>query len=435
MNYKQCLKYLERIQSLGIKFGLDNVSTILASFDNPHKKFDSVLVAGTNGKGSVCAMLTQILTMHRFKVGLFTSPHLIRVEERIRIGRRMIPVKAFCRLLTILRERIEELIASEKLISPPTYFELVTCLSLLYFHERNVDLAVLEVGMGGRFDATNVVKPKVSIITTISGEHQKFLGDTLGQIAFEKAGIIKPEIPVVCGVHGDEAYETIHKRAAKLQAPFYGVFQRKECFNIQKTKFGHSFSYQSEREKYIFSPSLKGEHQGRNASIAIVASELLNKTWKNLEKEKIIKGIENTKWEGRLEVLSRRPLVIMDGAHNEEGVRALKKYIKDFLPSPLVLVFACMKDKDIPKIAGMLFPSAKKIILTQFPFFKAASPEEIREKALRFQDRIVLEPEVEKAMNIAVRSSGLDGCVLITGSLFLAGEVKKLPLKKGTIPF
>ncbi|MDH4258422.1 MAG: hypothetical protein OEV50_06375, partial [Candidatus Aminicenantes bacterium] len=166
MNYEQCLKYLETIQNLGIKFGLDNVRTILASFGDPHKRFPSILVAGTNGKGSVCALLTRILSLHGFKTGLFTSPHLVKPEERIRIRDRLIPARTFLRIVNVLKERVEELIASKKLLSPPTYFEFMTCMSLLYFKEQKVDMAVLEVGMGGRFDATNVVDSCLSVITT-----------------------------------------------------------------------------------------------------------------------------------------------------------------------------------------------------------------------------------------------------------------------------
>ncbi len=432
MNYEQCLRYLEKIQNLGIKFGLDNVKTILSSFNNPHQKYASLLVAGTNGKGSVCAMLTQILTLHKFRVGLFTSPHLVRVEERIRIGKRLIPARSLAKILTILRGRIEDLIASRKLLSPPTYFELLTCLAFLYFEEQKVDMAVLEVGMGGRFDATNVVEPSVSVITTISGEHQKFLGENLSQIAFEKAGIVRRGIPVVCGVEKGEAYESIKKRAEELQAPFNGVFARKGCFLAQKTEKGYSFVCRSEEEEYHFSPSLQGEHQGKNAAVAIVASEQLSKTWKRLDRKRIVEGIEKTEWEGRLEVVSRNPLVILDGAHNEEGAQALKKYVVDFLSSPLILVFAVMRDKEIAKIADILFPLAKKIILTRFPYFRAALPEKIKEEAQRFQDQIVLEPDTNKALKTALSCAGSQGCVLAAGSLFLVGEIKKLNM--GTFP-
>jgi dihydrofolate synthase/folylpolyglutamate synthase len=425
MKYEQCLKYLEKVQNLGIKFGLDNVRTILSSFNNPHQKYPSVLVAGTNGKGSVCAMLTQILTCHGFRAGLFTSPHLVEPEERIRIGDQLISSRDFCSVLTELKTRIEELIASKKLLSPPTYFEFFTCMAFLYFWEQKADIAVLEVGMGGRFDATNVVEPCVSVITTISGEHQRFLGESLSQIAFEKAGIVKSGVPVVCGVEETEAYETIQRRAEELKAPFFGVFGRKGCFSIQKTEKEHSFVYRSDGEKYIFSPSLKGEHQGRNAAVAIAAGEQLSARWRELKKNKIIEGIEKTKWEGRLEVVSRDPFIIFDGAHNVEGALGLKKYIQDFLPSPLILVFAVMRDKEIEKIADILFPLAEEVILTQFPYFKAASPVDIETKTPEYRDRIIKEPDPFSALERAIRRAGSDGCVVVAGSLFLVGAIKK----------
>jgi dihydrofolate synthase/folylpolyglutamate synthase len=425
MNTEQCLKYLEKIQNLGIKFGLDNVRTLLASFDNPHNKYPSLVVAGTNGKGSVCAMLTEILTLHGFRAGLFTSPHLVKVEERIRIGRELIPSRSFCRILTILKQKIDELIAQKKLLSPPTYFELLTCLALLYFERQKVDMAVLEVGMGGRFDATNVVNPVLSVITTISKEHQKFLGVSLNQIAFEKAGIIKPQVPVICGTEVREAYQTIKKRAEELRAPFFGVFDRKRSFRVRKTSEGCSFIYQTRNSEYCFLPSLAGEHQGKNAAIAIAAAEQLSENWKGLEKNKIVEGIERTRWEGRLEVISRNPLVVLDGAHNEEGSQALRKYIKDFLPSPLILVFAIMRDKEVANVADILFPLAEKVILTRFPYFRASTPEEIKEQTSKFQDKIILEPEVKRAVDLAVQSVGSKGCVLVAGSLYLVGEIKK----------
>ncbi|MBA7689693.1 Folylpolyglutamate synthase [subsurface metagenome] len=280
--------------------------------------------------------------------------------------------------------------------------------------------------MGGRFDATNVVKPCVSVITTISGEHQKFLGESLNQIAREKAGIVKPGVPVVCGVEEAGAYQTIKKRAEELKAPFYGVFNRKDSFSVRKTKTEYSFIYRSDEERYVFSPSLQGEHQGRNAAVAIAACEQLSTGWKRLEKDKIIEGIEETRWAGRLEVVSREPLVILDGAHNVEGALALKKYIEDSLPSPLIFLFAVMRDKEIEKIADILFPQAEKVILTRFPYFKAASPDDIETKTPGYQDRIIKEPDPRKALKLAVRRAGPDGCVVAAGSLFLVGEIKKI---------
>lgn len=425
MNRQECLRYLEKIQNLGIKFGLDNVRAILDSLGNPHKKYPSVLVAGTNGKGSVCAMLTQILSLHGFRVGLFTSPHLVRVEERIRIGKRPISVKDFCQILTCLREKIEDLIAGKTLISPPTYFELMTCLGLVYFEEQKVDMAVLEVGMGGRFDATNVVDPVVTAITTISGEHQKFLGESLQQIAFEKAGIIRAGIPVVCGVEEREAFLTIKKRSKELQAPFLGVFEKDRNFFSLRENKGYKFEFRSEKEKYSFLPQLLGLHQGKNAAITIVAAEQLNKNWKRLEKNKIIQGIESCHWEGRLEVISRQPHIILDGAHNEEGARALETYIQDFVPSPLILVFAMMRDKKIEQVAGILFPLSKKIVITRFPYFRAASPEDIKARTKKFEDRLLLEPDPKKAIDLALQMANPKDSILVTGSLYLVGEIKK----------
>ncbi len=426
MNDQDCSRYLEKIQNLGIKFGLDNVREVLSAFQSPHRKYPSVLVAGSNGKGSVCAFLTCILTLHGWRIGLFTSPHLVKVEERLRIGDRPIPRRTFCRLLTRLKDKIDELIEKKRLLTPPTYFEHLCCLALIYFAEENVDMAVLEVGMGGRFDATNVVTPLVSVITTISAEHQKFLGRTLSQIALEKAGIIKPGIPVVCGVMNPQAYKTIKSRAEEMKAPFLGVFDRKGDFATKKTEKGFVFHWKKEGESYSYQPFLRGEHQGRNAAIAIAASRMIGQSWRSLEKEKIIQGIQTTRWDGRLEAVSEKPLVLLDGAHNAEGALALRNYIQGDVSAPLILVYASMRDKNIGRMADILFPLADKVVLTHFPYFRAAQPEELKDKAHKYKDRILCEPNAGQALRHALEMSGPEGTVLVTGSLFLIGEIKKI---------
>lgn len=426
MNYEQCLHYLDKIQNLGIKFGLDNVRTILSSFGNPHLSYPSLHVAGSNGKGSVCAMLSHILSVHGFRVGLYTSPHLVHVRERIRYQHTPISEQGFSHHLTRLRTRIEELIAAKELLSPPTYFEMLSCLAFLCFEEKNVDMAILEVGMGGRFDATNVASPLVTAITTISEEHQKFLGDTPVQIAAEKAGIIKPGIPVVCGVEDEESLQTIRTKARELKAPFFGVFDGGRHLALIKSGERHTFTYKYNGHEYRFTPSLRGAHQGRNAAIAIAVSEQLNRHWNDLDRERIVLGVEETLWPGRLEVISERPFVLADGAHNEEGARALNAYAKDFVPKPLTLIFAVMRDKKINNLANILFPFADRVILTRFPYHKAASPEDILENAADFRDKIYLEPDVEKAVNMALKEASKGGAVLVAGSLFLVGELKKI---------
>lgn len=426
MNYEQCLLYLDKIQNLGIKFGLDNVRTILSSFGNPHLSFPVLHVAGSNGKGSVCAMLSHILSAHGFRTGLYTSPHLVHVRERIRCQHTPISEESFSNHLTRLKIRIEELIGGKELLSPPTYFEMLSCLAFLYFEEQKVDMAVLEVGMGGRFDATNVASPLVTAITTISEEHQKFLGETPIEIASEKAGIIKPGIPVVCGVEEKKSFQTIRTRARELKAPFIGAFSEGRRLALIKSGARHTFAYEYNGHEYQFTPSLRGAHQGRNAAIAIAVSEQINKRWKKLDGERIVLGLEGTRWPGRLEVISERPFVLADGAHNEEGARALSAYVKDFVPKPLILIFAVMRDKKIENLAKILFPLADRVILTRFPYHKAADPEDILEKAGDFQERICLEPNVDRAMNVALEEVSSGGAILVAGSLFLVGELKKV---------
>jgi dihydrofolate synthase/folylpolyglutamate synthase len=350
----------------------------------------------------------------------------VDVEERIRISGELISRQAFCRLLTILRNRVDELISKKKLLNPPTYFEHLCCLSFLHFAEKSVDLAIMEVGMGGRFDATNVVVPEASVITTISAEHQKFLGESLSQIASEKAGIIKPSVPVVCGARNIEAFTTIKKRAEELNAPFFPVFDLNNDFAQRKTRKGHVFDFRISEEVYTYSPSLPGEHQARNAAVAIVTSRVLDRLWKKLEKEKIISGIETTRWEGRLESIPGRPHVLLDGAHNEEGAVILRDYVKKYVSAPVVLLFAAMRDKKLQRMGDILFPLAEKVLLTRFPYFRACPPEEIKEQTPAFENKIICEPDVGKAFRKAQKLAGPEGVVLVAGSLFLIGEIKKI---------
>lgn len=427
MTSSQCRIYLQGLQRFGIKLGLDNIKTVLSSFHDPQETFPSVLVAGTNGKGSVCAMLAEILSVHGFKVGLYTSPHLVNVEERIRIGGAAIRSRDFCRLTSLIKNTIDGLIAGKKLEAHPTFFEVLTALAFLYFREKNIDIAVLEVGMGGRFDATNVVRPQVSVITNVSKDHQEYLGNKLGLIAFEKAGIIKSGVPVVCGVSSGVAARIIRRRAIEEKAPLFDIFGKSGRPVAEKKKDRFVFRFPFGGETFEFSPGLRGEHQGKNAALAIAAASVLSRVWKVLDKRKIIRGVEQAKWEGRLEQISRNPRIILDGAHNEAGAVVLSQYIEDFCARPRVLVFAMMRDKAVKRVAGILFPCVEKVVLTSIPYPRAAAPEEILSLTRPFKRKIIIEPSLRKAVNIARAESGRRGSVLITGSLFLVGEVKKRP--------
>jgi len=434
MNTRQALEYLEQIQNMGVKFGLDNVRTILESLGNPHQSYPTVLVAGSNGKGSVCAMLTRILSLHGFKVGLYTSPHLVRYEERIRIGEEPIPAQVFGRVLGRLRREISGLIAGGRLSAPPTHFEHLTCLALQYFAEQKVDLAVLEVGMGGRFDATNVVTPQISVITTISPEHQRSLGETIDSIAFEKAGIIKPKVPVVCGVKAPAALRVIRRRAREKQAPLREVFSERTRFQVIPRAGGIVFRYRNGKRTYTLTPSLEGEHQGMNAAVVLTAALELSRIWRPLAEPKMLEGIATTRWEGRLETFLKQPWIVLDGAHNREGALALKHFITTRMGGATVLVFAAMRDKNIRELADILFPLASRILLTRFPYSRAADPQEIaRRVPPRFLSRLEEEPDPRSALKRAAALASPQGCVVVAGSIFLVGEIKKLFLDPGAV--
>lgn len=423
-----CREFLDHLQVQGIKLGLGNIRVLLAELGDPQESFPSVHVAGTNGKGSVSAMLASILSRHGFRVGLYTSPHLVKVEERIRIADRLIDGADFCRLLNVIRRRIEKLLKNGRLSAHPTFFEVLTGLAFLYFREKGVDIAVLEVGMGGRFDATNIVTPLVSVITSIARDHEEYLGKGLRRIAREKAGIIKPGVPVVCGCEKGVARAVIGGRARALRAPLRGVFNFPGRFRAARTASGYHFQLDTGREVYRFSPALRGLHQGWNAALAVAAAETIADVWKPLVSGKIVAGIEGARWPGRLELVSRRPDVILDGCHNEEGAQALARYMRDFVPGRPVLVFAVARDKPVRKMADHLFPLARRIILTRFPSPRALDPYKISKMLPAFRKKLTVEPDPVKAVRRALTETGPQGTVVVAGSLFLVGEVKRLRL-------
>ncbi|HMA53453.1 MAG TPA: Mur ligase family protein, partial [Acidobacteriota bacterium] len=357
-----------------------------------------------------------------------------------------------------LKSVIDGLMAEKKLVYHPTYFEVLTALAFLEFSERQVDVAVLEVGMGGRFDATNIVRPLVSVITTIAKDHERHLGSTLREIAFEKAGIIKPGVPVVCGVRGGEALCEIRRVARERCAPMTEVFGQGRALETRRTRGGYRFVYTGGNGRYAFTPALAGRHQGANASIAIAAAEVLARIWRPIDRAKVLKAICETRWEGRLETVQTRPLVLLDGAHNVEGVTALAAHVEEVIGRPAVLVFAAMQDKDLRAMTRILFRVASTIVLTRVPYKRSASPEELLAAAPAFKGRISLEPDTRKAVELALlesKRSGVDrqregqatgprkgtcplgtrprserdfAPVVIAGSLFLIGEVKRLRL-------
>jgi len=425
MSSSKSFEYLNQAQLFGIRLGLENITALLDSFDRPQVAFPVLHVAGTNGKGSVCAMLERVLREHGLKTGLYTSPHLVEVRERIKVNGQMMTPEELSIWLKEIKKHEEKLKKRGQIAGQLTYFEILTASAFLHFREKKVDLAVLEVGMGGRYDATNVVNPVVSVITSISYDHQQYLGDTIEKIAGEKAGIIKPGQPCVSGARNKEAARVIRKKCQELSAPLVEVFGRGRKLWLEKDSWPMTFVYQTGSQTYRFTPSLPGFHQGENAAIAVSTLEVLKKQGWKIEKKKILKGLNQTEWPGRLEIISRRPLIILDGCHNEDGARAISDYLKKTVNQPVILVFAVMKDKEVEKIASRLFPLTARIILTRPPVDRAARPEEMARKLPESSGKYFLEEDVSQALRLALALSEGQVPILVAGSLYLVGEAKK----------
>jgi len=420
-----CQRYLDQAQLFGIKLGLDNMRAMLTSLSQPEKNFPSIHVAGTNGKGSVSAMLERIFRLNGFKTGLYTSPHLVDVRERIRLNGRMIPEKTFCHLLLDIKKREKKLKKTGEVSGSLTFFEILTLCAFNYFSQEAVDLAVLEVGMGGRFDATNVVRPEVSVITSISYDHQQYLGKTIAEIATEKAGVIKRGVPCLAGVRNQTVLRVIKKKCLEVGSPVIEVFGKGRKLTYKQIKDGYIFTYETPGASYHFKPSLPGLHQGENAAIALATAEVMQELGYQIKKDRMLEALETVIWPGRLEIISRTPLVILDGGHNEDGARVISDYIKKSVAQPVILVFAIMKDKDVKKVGSRLFPLASRIILTRPSLDRAACPEDIARQLPEFSPRFFLEEDVASALRLALTLSEGKVPVIVVGSLYLVGEAKR----------
>ncbi|MBW1916874.1 MAG: bifunctional folylpolyglutamate synthase/dihydrofolate synthase, partial [Deltaproteobacteria bacterium] len=373
-------------------------------------------IAGTNGKGSVAAMLSAILTQAGYPVGLYTSPHLIDFAERFRLRDQEISHKRLLELINRVRQVVDE----QEL---PTFFEFVTTMALLYFAESQADPIILETGMGGRLDATNIVQPLLTVITNIAMEHQEHLGTNLKSIAFEKAGIIKPGVPLITYARQKRVLALFKTRAQELGAPIYigGV-----DFRVRGQGQGR-FQYQgwSVRRNHLVM-NLSGRYQYRNAAVALAVIELLQAQGFEIREEAIQRGLQRTYWPGRLEVMGQRPQIMLDGAHNPAAAAALAQVLKSGLKfRRLLLVLGIMADKDIGAILHHLLPLAQVAIFTRPRYPRAASPEVLARWADGFSLEKQVIPELEAAIDQARKLAHPDDLVLITGSLFTVGEAKE----------
>lgn len=390
---------------------LVGIRQLLEALDNPQRRFAAVHVGGTNGKGSTCAFLASVLQEAGCKVGLYTSPHLIRFNERIKIDGEDIPEDVLDPLIERLKNTVEQ--HSIKI----SFFEFSTVLAFLYFAEQQVDIAVVEVGLGGRLDATNVIFPLVSIITNISIDHEETLGKTLPQIAREKAGIIKDQMVLVTAEERPEVLQILQDACRERHAKFLLVSDHPVT---QEDWSGQTFESPLGPLKIPF----LGKHQVKNAQVALQALFLLKKEGFSVSKEAIIVGMAKARWPGRLQVLSEKPLIIIDGAHNVAGMQVVREFLQGKIPADNMLLLGISEDKQIPEIVKLIAPLFKKIIVTK-GIHKPADPTIIETEVRKYAADVQIIPEAAAAFSEARRQISPEGMLLVTGSLYLVGEVLK----------
>jgi len=430
------------------KFDLAHMRVLLAALDHPEQRFPSVLIAGTNGKGSVAATLASILQSSGLRTGLYTSPHLVRINERIRINGRAIPDGDFAWRHDLVERTAARLIAEGELPWHPSFFEMVTAMAFEHFAGEKVDLAVLEVGMGGRLDATNVVEARVSIITDISLDHQKFLGDTVAEIATEKTGILRRQGVVVTLPQQPQANDVIGSTILELDAHAVDAVRYVPPLSPASSRWllpsaGREASTRGPISRYplevlgkqiLVESPLVGRHQLRNIALAIAAAEALAEQGFRVTPEAIEQGIRQTDWPGRFQVVPAQPNApeyVLDVAHNPAGAWALRSTLSEYYADrPLTVVFGAMRDKAIAEMAEILFPLAERVIATQADNPRSATAEEIRQAAVRTSTNIEATEEVGAALDRA-RLVSPAGVVVVTGSIYVVGEA--IPRLRGKV--
>lgn len=430
MDFDQSLDYLLRLghETMAIKFGLKNTELLLRALGQPQQAFPKVQIAGTNGKGSTTVMLEAICRAAGIKTGVCTSPHLVNVTERIHLDGRDISSEAFARLTTHVKTAAHQLIKSGTLKALPTFFEHLTAMALVAFREAHVELAILETGLGGRLDSTTAAGAEVVAITPISLDHQEYLGETLAEVAGEKAAIIRPGVTAVIAPQLREVMDVILDRCAacSLEPVFVGhnvqVIDRDLRGRVHMT-------VETGKDVYVnVGVNLPGRHQATNALVAIGMAEALISRGFEISHDAIITGLESVEHSGRLEWRVGKPTLLFDGAHNSAGVCALRDYLDEFVDVPLTLIFGAMRDKNVTEMAATLFPAATRIFLTEINNPRSATSENLKELVHNgpFADCATICATSEEALNAAVEYSGSDGLICVTGSLYLVGEIKAL---------
>ena len=418
--YKQCLQTMYGLRRFGIILGLATIRKILKGLNNPQDTYTCIHVAGTNGKGSVASALASILHLADYKTGLFTSPHLVRFNERITVNNRPIPdrdvVTAYSAVKKVHYGKRE-----------PTFFEFSTAMALYEFGRQKVDWAVIETGMGGRLDATNIIKPALSIITNISLEHKEYLGNTISLITAEKAGIIKRRTPVVTGARKKQAISVIENVADQKSAPLYRLGKD---FKVRRHSSGAFTYYGIDHTWRDLKTGLLGNHQVQNAALALAACEILARKKAELPIKSIRSGLLKMRWPGRLEIVSQDPFILLDGAHNLTAARNLAQFLsRNLEKKDITLVIGMLDDKPYKAILRSLVHISKRVILTRPKIDRGLPTQTLKIATRGMASKVKIIPAVEKAVQHAVTTAGPKDAVCIAGSLYVVGEAK-VALKK-----
>ena len=430
MTYKNALEYINSLESLGIIFGLSNILKVLKHSGNPEKSLKFIHIAGTNGKGSVAAMVSSVLKEASFKVGLYTSPHLVELAERIQLNGRKIPSGA----LADITGRVKGLV--ESLCVKLTYFEFVTVVAFIYFAREKTDIVVLETGMGGRLDATNVIKtPLVSVITNIDFEHTEYLGKTLKSITGEKAGIIKKNSAVITGVAIAEALNVIVDACRKKNSRLFCLGRDISTDTVKAGSRFQEFNYNGIFSNYRgLKLQLRGKHQVQNAALSVAAIEALRLKGVHIKEKHIRRGIYKAKWPGRLELVrlkhsGREVRIILDGAHNSAGIFSLREFLlgKTLAYNRLILVLGILADKDYKMMISAIVPLADRVILVAPKTTRALDRPSLKREAMKYIDdkKICIERTVVSGISRAIDIYKTNNLICVAGSLYVIGEAMK----------
>lgn len=416
-SWRSTSAYLGARTRLGVKFGLETVRALLDALGRPETAQPVLLVAGTNGKGSVAAYVEAALRASGLRTGRYTSPHLVRVQERVVVGGREIGDRDLARAVGNVREVAEALGRAGTIPAAPTYFEVLTAAAFDHFRSRRLDVAVIEVGLGGRLDATNATDPLASAVVTVDFDHRQFLGDTLAEIAREKAGVMRPGRAVVVGEVGDEARGALEAEAARLGARLTWAAEGSSV----EAEAGGTVTVRTPAGVHCGLRPLPGAFQRHNLLVAVRLLEEAAAAGLPVRFDRLAEAVAGTVWPGRLQAVPGRPPLLLDGAHNPAGARALLAHLRDL--GEHVLVFGAMGDKDIAAMAGTLFPAARAVVLTRPPLDRAAEPGQVAREAAVPGVPLHVEPSVGRALRLARRLAGPRRTVVVAGSLYLVGDV------------